>query len=287
MPQIDYVDLPSLTGLYLKAALQRRPQPTSQTGLPELSARADRVVVEDLQHYRRICAIVDDGLLPPTYPQVLATPLHAALVAHPEFPLPALGMVHLENTIHQRRPINEGEKFSLHCQLGHGRWKDNLGFIFSINTTVEVDGEEVWTSHLKALSRGDVASQKKSSPQKNAEQPRNQPLLSVAVELPANLGRRYSKVCGDYNPIHLHPLTSKPFGFRRPIIHGMWTFARCWGLLRDFVDLEDLRLAVDFKKPIFLPGTAVINAHEADGSLHYRATDLAGKRLFIRGQATT
>ena len=44
--------------------------------------------------------------------------------------------------------------------------------------------------------------------------------------LAPDLGRRYAAVSGDFNPIHLSPATSRLFGFRRPIIHGMWTHAR-------------------------------------------------------------
>ena len=39
-------------------------------------------------------------------------------------------------------------------------------------------------------------------------------------ELPAGAGRRYARVSGDYNPIHLWALTARPFGFRAPILHG-------------------------------------------------------------------
>ncbi|NEA19599.1 MaoC/PaaZ C-terminal domain-containing protein, partial [Streptomyces halstedii] len=45
--------------------------------------------------------------------------------------------------------------------------------------------------------------------------------------LPGDLGRRYGAVSGDRNPIHLHPLTARLFGFPRHIAHGMWTVARC------------------------------------------------------------
>ena len=44
--------------------------------------------------------------------------------------------------------------------------------------------------------------------------------------LPAGAGRRYARVSGDYNPIHLWPWTARPFGFRAPILHGYATAAR-------------------------------------------------------------
>ena len=49
--------------------------------------------------------------------------------------------------------------------------------------------------------------------------------------LPDDLGRRYASVSGDRNPIHMHALTAKAFGFPRAIAHGMWTKARCLAAL--------------------------------------------------------
>ena len=54
--------------------------------------------------------------------------------------------------------------------------------------------------------------------------------------LPGDLGRRYAAVSGDHNPIHLHALTAKPFGFPRAIAHGMWTKARCLAALERLPD---------------------------------------------------
>ncbi len=49
--------------------------------------------------------------------------------------------------------------------------------------------------------------------------------------LPGDLGRRYGSVSGDLNPIHVHPLTARLFGFPTAIAHGMWTKARCLAAL--------------------------------------------------------
>ena len=46
-------------------------------------------------------------------------------------------------------------------------------------------------------------------------------------KLGGDLGRRYAGVSGDRNPIHMHALSAKAFGFPRAIAHGMWSQARC------------------------------------------------------------
>ena len=46
-------------------------------------------------------------------PQVIAAPLHLAVLTYPEFPLPALGAVHVSNRIIQSRPIEEHETLDM------------------------------------------------------------------------------------------------------------------------------------------------------------------------------
>src|SRR4030088_425616 len=54
------------------------------------------------------------------------------------------------------------------------------------------------------------------------------------------------------NPIHLHPLTAKLFGFPAAIAHGMWTKAHSLaafeGRLPDAYSVD-----VNFKQPVLLP----------------------------------
>ncbi len=286
---MEFDKLPNLTKLYARAALKRRSKPTPETDVPSLTARAQNVTVGDLSDYRRICRIVDDGHLPPTYPQVLATPLHAAIVAHEDFPLPALGMVHLENRVHQTRPIGEGETFGLRCDLADSEWIPHLGLKFAIDTSAIIGGDTVWKSRLWALSRGAKESlserPKRSYPESKPGEVAD-PLTSVVVDIAEDMGRRYSSVCGDYNPIHLHWTTSRLFGFKKPIIHGMWTFGRCWAELAPWVERDELALSVRFKRPLYLPGTMVITATEGDaGQIDYRARSVDGSRLYLEGSA--
>ena len=70
--------------------------------------------------------------------------------------------------------------------------------------------------------------------------------------LPDDLGRRYASVSGDRNPIHMHSLTAKAFGFPRAIAHGMWTKARCIAALEPSLP-NAYQVDVDFRKPILLP----------------------------------
>ena len=60
-----------------------------------------------------MCGFGCSDALPPTYPHMLAFPLHLALMTDGRFPFPAIGLVHIANEIVQHRPIDARETLSL------------------------------------------------------------------------------------------------------------------------------------------------------------------------------
>jgi acyl dehydratase len=59
-------------------------------------------------------------------------------------------------------------------------------------------------------------------------------------------------VSGDRNPIHTSRLGARMFGFARPIVHGMWSKARCLAALEGRLP-EQYTVDVAFRQPIPLP----------------------------------
>lgn len=52
-------------------------------------------------------------------------------------------------------------------------------------------------------------------------------------QLGSDVGRRYGLLNGDLNPIHLHAVTARLFGFRRPIAHALFLTGRAEAALRN------------------------------------------------------
>ena len=70
------------------------------------------------------------------------------------------------------------------------------------------------------------------------------------VTVPGNTGVRYARVSGDYNPHHLWWFTARPLGYRLPIAHGMWTFARVLSDVLEGIDRDaPLSASTVFKRP--------------------------------------
>jgi acyl dehydratase len=285
---LEFDALPSLAAQYAKSALARR-SPGEAPQLPRLEARARDVRVDagKLAAYRALCGFTGRAThLPPTYPQVLATPLHAALIAHREFPFTAVGLVHVSNRIVQRAPIEAAAKLSIACEA-EGVRPARSGFEFDLVTRVEANGAPAWESVTTVLARtgtkGPRGEERKAPP---APGEPGGATRSVLWRLPEDLGRRYASVSGDYNPIHLHGLTAKAFGFPRAIIHGMWTLARALGEL----GLDEAEGAstceVSFRRPVLLPSTVLFHAREAGPRTELEVRTRDGAQLHLSGHVT-
>jgi len=234
--------------------------------IPDLTLRLNDVAVDAgrLASYNDVCGFADSGdTLPATYPHMLAFPLHLALMTDSSFPFGAIGLVHIVNRIVQHRPIETGERMSFRV------WATPLephprGRQFSIRTEARVGDELVWEEVSTNLRRGRSDGGGGASASDSIEVPSASDLPAAGEwELPGDLGRRYGSVSGDLNPIHVHPLTARLFGFPSAIAHGMWTKARCVAALADRLP-EAFTVDVAFRKPILLPATVTFAA--SDGS---------------------
>ena len=97
------------------------------------------------------------------------------------------------------------------------------------------------------------------------------------LELAANLGRRYAPIAGDFNPIHLYPLTARLFGFKRPIIHGMWTLAYLLSETQPQLNQVTCgHLAVRFRRPLALPLESSWRYQKVDENTLLQALDTRG-----------
>ena len=95
----------------------------------------------------------------------------------------------------------------------------------------------------------------------------------------------YAKASGDFNPIHLHVLAAKAFGFPRAIAHGMWTLGRTIAALHPSKTVRSAVAHGDFKLPLFLPGEATLwSAAPSPTSRDFEVRDLAGDKPHLRGR---
>ena len=251
---------PRMLGLYARAAAGMLPLAGRRGGgeVPELELALRDVAVDraHLARYARVCGFRVGDELPATYPHVLAFPLHMALMTDPSFPFAPVGTVHLANRITLKRPLDAGERLDLLVRAREGE-PHPKGRLVEMVTEAHAGGEVAWEGLSTFLRRGGGSGETAKKRRKPPEPPRG-----AVWRLPGDTGRRYADVSGDRNPIHLHDLTAKAFGFKRAIAHGMWTKARCLAALEGRLP-DAYTVEVSFEKPILLPARVAFGSLRA------------------------
>lgn len=218
-----------------------------------------RLDIEHMEHYAHLTGGRVGGPVPLAYPFVVASPLHLRIVADPRFPFAALGLVHLEQRIERFGDLEKRLPVDIDSFVQNARFGETTA-TFTIETKIHQASRLVWQGATKVLARtgkrGAAATKSDGKAERGATESRAGEVEAERWSLDGSLGFRYARVAGDLNPIHLHPLVSKPFGFKRPIIHGMWTFARALATLDNGHGPTVAQIA--FEKPIFLPGEACL-----------------------------
>lgn len=245
---------PALPPLLLRAVLGARGRGGP---LPDLRLRLEHLAVDRdrLAGYQRLCGFPVGDTLPSTYPHVLGFPLQAAVMAEPDFPLPLPGLVHLHNEVDVHRTLTAWEHLDVAVHAT-GLRAHPRGRVVDLVTEVDAAGERVWEGRSTYLHRGRPSGEPAAATTAAVDPPPAVPEgpPSAVWRLPADLGRRYAAVSGDVNPIHLHRLTARPLGFRRPIAHGMWSCARVLAALGPKTAGPSTS-RVWFTTPVPLPGT--------------------------------
>ena len=254
--------LPSPFRYFPRAVFGRRSAlvPAGQV-VPLLEGRAELVRASDrhLARYREICGFADDGCLPITYPHVLAMPLQYAILTHPRFPVRIMGLVHIANEIEQMRALPVGAAISLRSWIEGHRDADR-GHEFDVFTSVEDGAGTAWLEKSTLLARRAASGKPASRSARQAlryEKPAEGQSPAIAdIAAPRAMGRRYGWLSGDLNPIHLSDRGARMFRFERAVAHGMWSMARALAALGPDALAPPVRVHVEFKFPLFLPGMA-------------------------------
>ncbi|MEV0218486.1 MaoC/PaaZ C-terminal domain-containing protein [Streptomyces sp. NPDC050704] len=236
-----------------------------------------RIDLAKLAAYERACGFgVGADELPVTYPHVLGFPLVMRLMSERAFPLPLLGLVHTSIGITQHRVLAATGAYELTVYVDelapHRRGTEAV-----VVTEARAGGVLVWESRSTYLARHRTAGSASGTGKQPPAEKREPPLPVVAEwRLAGDVGRRYAAASGDRNPIHLHPLAARLFGFHRAIAHGMWSVARC---LAGHGVPQAAVVRAEFRAPVLLPGTV---SYGADGD----AFELrgAGGRLHLSGR---
>ncbi|SMC95383.1 MaoC like domain-containing protein [Kibdelosporangium aridum] len=268
---------PNLTVLFGKAVLTGFTRNGSTLPSTVYSRSPLAIDPGHLSAYTKVCGFRLTDQLPITYPHILGFPLQVKLMTDNDFPFPLVGSVHIANRITQLRPLYTTDALQLQVHVENLR-DHPKGHQFDMITSVSVDDTLAWHSTSTYLRRTGSGGSSGAS-EVVVRQPR------AIWRVPDDIGRRYADVSGDRNPIHLHPLTAKLFGFPRAIAHGMWTKARCLAAFEGRLP-EAYTVDVKFKLPVLLPAKVGFATNRAEGTWTFDLFDARTGKPHLTGEIT-
>ena len=248
-----------MLGLYLQAAMKKA-RPFSAADVEGLQ-RAPVLwenLLPDTRRYKKYCKLAgwqQDDSMHPLYWQVRSLPLQLKLISSPQSPFAMLGLVHISNRVTDYTHCRPDIPCELIVRFGQV-FQHRRGYAFEVVVTASQRGKPVYAAVGTYLARtGHSATGLPAWEERDMTLPDDTSELTP-IQASGGLIRRYARVSGDYNPIHLSQVTAKLFGFKRAIAHGMWTAARVISDLQASHQLNGQEIDIQFKRPLFLPGKA-------------------------------
>lgn len=232
----------------------RRGAKINEDGI-DLSHTFPDVLIDDklLDQYRAFFNFSEN--LPFSYLYILAQRAQVALMVDKRYTISVPGMIHINNKLTQHEVVNPELPIQIDVSITVEHKLE--GSLFP-NTKVlfHQDGNKVATCNSGYL----VKRKSKSKTSKKYNQVI--PILSSSThsarwDLSKSLGKKYSNVSGDKNPIHSSKLFAKFMGFKRPIIHGWCSVSQVISEVNQINESVN-EIEVNFNKPIFLPSSVRI-----------------------------
>tara|TARA_R110002124_G_scaffold27316_5_gene97490 strand:- start:1092 stop:2012 length:921 start_codon:yes stop_codon:yes gene_type:complete len=283
--QLDVI--PSITRMLVRAAITRKTKQATPHFLPiTITARSIRADAKRLAKFQDVCGFAATEQLPLPYPHIMAFALHLQLMLEPGFPLTPMGAVHIRNRIRQTRALRVDDSMDFTVSLDDSR-QVAKGYEIDIITEVRVGNELIWDDLSTMLLRHGRPETKEQTEIKAQTKPAPAVIPSfdnsVSWHLAANKGRQYAAASGDYNPIHLYLFTARLMGFKRQIMHGMWSKSRSVAHLMQQAYSGPAEVDVWFKLPVFLPSTVSLYYSNTNSGIDFEMRDSEGKKPHMKG----
>lgn len=244
-----------------------------------------------------IAALRDENApLPPAYCAVWETALALELLALEGAPLPRHGMIHVESELISVRPLRSGERIRSRLELDRAD-PHHRGLLLTLKSRNWNGAGQLCQENRLALLLPRPGPARDPGPGPGTEDREADASLEwrelASWSLAAGHGRRYARVSGDFNPIHLWRWSSRLLGFDRPVLHGFCTEAMVAHAVVERLLGGDpaalRRLAIRFRQPLSLPAQVRLlwSPLPSGGGRRFRVVDASGaeeRRPYAEGE---
>ena len=253
--------LPAMgVGILLRALFKRPRHPPPDT-LPELASsyRLGQLPLDDIARYRVAFGFGGEHI-PLTWWYLLAQRAHLATMLGPGFPFRIVGLVHMDNALRAYRTPAPGQPLLIETVLRLLPASASGALRCTLETTGSSDGAPVFgCSSTYLIRRGSRSGAKQEESVTKLGEPLTQWTLGSGA------GRRYARLSGDWNPIHLTHWSARLMGMRAPIIHGMHTLASACAALERATGRHALAIDCRFRAPVAVGIRAALSFDAVSG----------------------
>lgn len=244
--------------------------------------RRIRIAATDDAAFRSVVAAREGECAHGGYLHAVTFPIAMELMSKKSFPLRLLGLIHLENSVTQHRPVTLDTTVKVRVRVkefGSHRRGTTVRILAEI---WDSSGELAYTDESLYLSKqasgGAEKSDRATASGTPARDHRPDPRVGLTLigqwRLPSTTGRAYAKVSGDANPIHLSNASAKLFGMKGAIAHGMYCASRALSQVTSDPSAP-CEWTVEFGAPVQLPSTVSI--------WRDLSSESSGTRTLLRG----
>ena len=261
-----------MLGLYLQAGCKKAADitPSSLEGLQRAPVLW-QTFLPSARHYKKYCKLVgweNSARMHPFYWQVRGLSLQLRLLAHSKSPFKLLGLVHLQNRVEEYAECRTDIPCELVARFGTV-YQHRRGLAVEVTVTGNQRGQRVYSATGTYLMQTSLKPGPLPAYESDIVAPGETSPETAELAFSASMVRRYAKVSGDVNPIHLSTLTARLFGFKRAIVHGMYSGAKAVSVLDKQAELNSKAVRLAFKRPMFVPAKAVLYSEQGEGSTHF------------------
>tara|TARA_B100002003_G_scaffold172211_1_gene160127 strand:- start:435 stop:1277 length:843 start_codon:yes stop_codon:yes gene_type:complete len=278
-----------MLGLYLQAGFKKAADitPSSLEGLQRAPVLW-QTFLPSARHYNKYCKLVgwkNAEQMHPFYWQVRGLSLQLRLLSHGKSPFKLLGLVHLQNRVEEYVECRTDIPCELVARFGTV-YQHRRGLAVEVTVTGNQRGQRVYSATGTYLMQTSLKPGPLPAYESAIAGPGESSPETAELVFSAAMVRRYAKVSGDVNPIHLSTLTARLFGFKRAIVHGMYSGATAVSELDKQQALNGKAVQLAFKRPMFVPAKAVLFSEQGDESTHFSlvSADREQAEIFFTGQ---
>ncbi len=230
----------------------------------------DRQLIAD---YRKVCCFSETrtDIIPISCIQTIFIGLLGKFITSSFFPISPLGLIHIFQSFKQIRPVKTDEVLNLSCTLESIK-KTEKCIETSFDLKAVSGNELVWQGISVFLTKTKSHTGGKKKRKSKTGKKEKILFFKETISVPSDIGLKYARVSGDYNPYHLSSGLAKIFGFKRSIAHGMWSLARVIASLdrRYGIDDNAAYIEASFKLPIFIPAKTNLGYEDLYDKKHHQ-----------------